>query len=103
MDARSKKLRLLRLLGLALAAAGAVLILTWLGLLDGLEASCLDARMKHWPTNPAAASLVQLDIDDRAIEQIGRWPWPRQRLAQLVRALDQAGAGQIALDITLAN
>ena len=41
MEARAKKLRLLRLLGLAVAAAGAVLILTWLGLLDGLECSVL--------------------------------------------------------------
>jgi adenylate cyclase len=40
-----------------------------------------------------------VDIDDESIRRIGRWPWPRQTMAQLVEALTKAGAAAIAFDV----
>lgn len=40
-------------------------------------------------------------IDDAALTQYGRWPWQRQRLAQLVRAVADQQPSAIGLDILL--
>ncbi|WP_163649477.1 CHASE2 domain-containing protein [Modicisalibacter sp. 'Wilcox'] len=45
--------------------------------------------------------IVIVDIDDAALQAQGRWPWPRRRLAELVEAIQQAGAAEIGLDILL--
>lgn len=40
-----------------------------------------------------------IDIDDKSIQEIGRWPWPRSKLAELTNKLKQQGAAVIAFDI----
>lgn len=40
-----------------------------------------------------------IDIDDRSLENEGRWPWPRNKLAQLTDELQKQGASVIAYDI----
>jgi adenylate cyclase len=40
-----------------------------------------------------------IDIDDKSISAIGRWPWPRSRLAELVDKLQSQGVVVIAFDI----
>jgi class 3 adenylate cyclase len=42
-----------------------------------------------------------VDIDDGALESIGRWPWDRSTLADAVDELRRAGARTIALDVLL--
>jgi adenylate cyclase len=43
--------------------------------------------------------LLLIDIDDTSVSRIGPWPWPRERVAELVDKLRTAGAQAIALDI----
>jgi len=45
------------------------------------------------------APVVIIDIDDRSLKAIGRWPWPRSKLAELVYELERQGAAVIAFDI----
>ncbi|TFH86512.1 adenylate/guanylate cyclase domain-containing protein [Billgrantia azerbaijanica] len=45
--------------------------------------------------------IVIVDIDDRALQAQGRWPWPRERLAQLVESIQAARPTMIGLDILL--
>ncbi len=42
-------------------------------------------------------------IDDRSLEEVGRWPWSRGILAEIVRRLAAAGARTVALDLLLAE
>lgn len=42
-------------------------------------------------------------IDDDSLRRLGQWPWPRDRLAQLVDRLGRAGAAAVALDLVLAE
>lgn len=42
-------------------------------------------------------------IDDESLRRLGQWPWPRDRLAQLVDRLGRAGAAAVALDLVLAE
>ncbi|HXD97962.1 MAG TPA: adenylate/guanylate cyclase domain-containing protein [Candidatus Acidoferrum sp.] len=50
------------------------------------------------PPNPQVAIVT---IDDASLATVGRWPWSRVILAQLVRRLDEAGAASIAFDVLL--
>lgn len=49
----------------------------------------------------ADANIVIVDIDERSLNTEGRWPWPRDKLADLTRALTEAGAVVIAYDIMM--
>lgn len=40
-----------------------------------------------------------LDIDDRSLEELGQWPWPRTRVARMVDRAAAAGAVAVAFDI----
>lgn len=60
----------------------------------------LQAKPQHVPTDG-----VFVLIDENAVTEIGnkyrvRWPWPRDLFAALLVSLHQAGARQIAVDLT---
>src|SRR4051794_36753187 len=42
-----------------------------------------------------------VEIDDASIAKLGRWPWPRARLAEMIEKISNAGAAVVALDILL--
>jgi adenylate cyclase len=42
-------------------------------------------------------------VDENSLAALGRWPWPRSTLAQMVRTLTDAGAKVIAIDILLSE
>jgi adenylate cyclase len=54
---------------------------------------------------PAAAgpAVVIVDIDRAALARFGPWPWPRQRLAQVVAAAAAGHPAVLAVDILLAG
>ena len=45
--------------------------------------------------------VVIVDIDDASLAALGRWPWPRTRLARLIEATRRAGAMAVGLDIIM--
>jgi len=65
----------------------------------------LDLQQRHFPRDVTAMSpdIVMVDIDDRALERLGRWPWPRTALAGAVEELLRAGARTVAIDLDLAD
>lgn len=86
-------------LGAAITAA--VVGLHTFGALDGWERLTWDLRFKHArlrPT-PMADAIRHVDIDDGAINTVGRWPWPRTRIAMALEEIARAGARVIALDL----
>ncbi len=48
---------------------------------------------------PSENPILHIDIDDRSLQELGRWPWPRRYHAQLVDILTECGARQIIMDI----
>ncbi|EGM77532.1 Putative transmembrane sensor domain protein [Rheinheimera sp. A13L] len=66
--------------------------------LDGL---LYDSRLKL--TLPYRAStdlpVVIVDIDEKSLQQVGRWPWSRQMVAQMLEQLTAAGASVVAFDV----
>jgi adenylate cyclase len=53
------------------------------------------------PGNPAIPSglPVIVDIDERSLKAHGRWPWPRDRVADLIERLQASAPLAIALDM----
>ncbi|MFM7029049.1 MAG: EAL domain-containing protein [Chakrabartia sp.] len=74
-----------------------ILLLAAQGLFSPLDDAMRSVR-NQFHRHPATAPLAIVAIDDAATSQQGEWPWPRTKIAQLVRALDAAGARQIAFE-----
>ena len=47
--------------------------------------------------------IIIVEIDERSIEANGQWPWPRDKIADLIWQLRQNGAGMIILPILFAE
>lgn len=62
-----------------------------------------DMLLKLMAENRRDDSVVVVDIDDRSLEQIGQWPWPRFQLARLVEQSFRAGARVIVFDVVYAD
>lgn len=43
--------------------------------------------------------VVIVDIDEKSLKQLGRWPWSRQLVAQMLEQLTTAGASVVAFDV----
>lgn len=47
----------------------------------------------------ASGTTVIVAIDDRSVEELGQWPWPRARYAEIVNRLVDMGASRIVVDL----
>ena len=43
--------------------------------------------------------VMIIDIDEKSIAEFGQWPWPRTRIAELIRNSNANGARAIAFDM----
>ena len=69
--------------------------------LERLEGIFYDVRMRFFlPDEPEPdPRVVIIDIDDKSLNEIGRWPWPRVNLAKLINKLTTASPASIGLEI----
>lgn len=65
------------------------------------EERFFDLRMKLTLPPPTAQDkrIVLAAIDDESLNKVGRWPWPRTRMADLVDKLNNYGAKVVAFDV----
>ena len=47
--------------------------------------------------------IVIVDIDEKSLLQLGRWPWSRATIADLVDRVFEAGAAVLAMDVMFAE
>lgn len=47
--------------------------------------------------------IVIVDIDEKSLQELGQWPWSRNKFAQVIDNLTKAGVGAIGLDIVFAE
>jgi len=86
---------------LGLAGTLVAVALHWAGLDRRAELYALDMRFQHASSARPPENILHVDIDDRSLTEVGRWPWPRQTLAEIVAVLNECGARAIALDIIM--
>jgi signal transduction histidine kinase len=89
---------------LALAATALTGVLWMVGWLPAVDRVSGDLLLRTSPrrTTPAAPVAAVL-IDDTAVARFGPLPWPRDRLARVVAAVEAAGARATAVDLILAE
>ena len=70
---------------------------------ENLRFQVFDAYQRLSPRPNVGTPVIIVDIDDASLSRIGQWPWPRTRIAELVRKLHDAGTAVIGMDIILAE
>ncbi|WP_300034478.1 CHASE2 domain-containing protein [uncultured Roseobacter sp.] len=95
---------------------GWIRVFAFLGLLFGLAIrvgdplplatlrnAAFDFYHQSKPRDLAQLPVTILDVDDTSIEEIGQWPWPRTRVAELVTRATMDGAVAIGFDIVFSE
>uniref|UniRef100_UPI004048B5B3 CHASE2 domain-containing protein n=1 Tax=Aliarcobacter sp. TaxID=2321116 RepID=UPI004048B5B3 len=52
---------------------------------------------------PNNGNVIIIDIDEASLEQLGQWPWSRNKVAQILENLTNANIGIIGMDIVFAE
>lgn len=68
-----------------------------------LEDKSVDWRFAWRGPISTTGEVVVVALDDKSLAREGRWPWPREKMAQLVRQVQSASPQTIALDVIFAE
>jgi adenylate cyclase len=72
-------------------------------LVEWFDLKNMDGRLKlRGEINPSD-KVALLTIDDRTIEEIGRWPWSREKMSFVVEEMMKYGAKAIGFDIVFSE
>jgi adenylate cyclase len=93
---------------MAAVSLGCIAGLTTLRVTDPLmvrnaRETAFDLLQRTTPREYRDAPVRIVDIDERSLAAYGQWPWPRDRLADLVDRLHAAGAATVAFDVIFAE
>ena len=69
------------------------------GILDSVNSRVYDIFLRSLPSPQASSLPVIVDIDDQSLNRYGQWPWPRYRVARLLRCIERLNPRSVALDI----
>jgi CHASE2 domain-containing sensor protein len=91
-----------------LIAAGVIVVVLALFLwapdfLQAVEVRLYDLHFKLRGVQQQGDRIVIAAIDEKSLAALGRWPWPRSLMADLIRKLSADGARIIAVDILLSE
>jgi adenylate cyclase len=75
-----------------------------IGVLQRLDDIIYDARLRATMPQTLDDRIVIVDIDEKSLAEIGRWPWARNRLAELVEELhDRQKTALLGFDVVFAE
>lgn len=83
--------------------AGCALVVAWAShgrVFWQQDVASYDLLVGNWGYTPDPR-LAIIAIDDRSLQQLGQWPWPRSTHARLLDRLHDAGVQRVALDLML--
>src|SRR5262245_9714861 len=73
------------------------------GPVEGLRLATFDEFQRIKPATWQDAGVRIVDIDDESLSRIGQWPWPRDKIAELLLRVGDAGAAVVAFDVVFAE
>ena len=71
--------------------------------LDLVELRAYDYRLQQRGPQAPAPEVVMVTIDDASLAELGRWPWSRARVADLLTRIDAGGPRVIGIDLVQAE
>lgn len=75
-----------------------------LDLFDWVDNLIYDTRLRITMPRTVDDRIVIIDIDEKSLAEIGRWPWPRHKMAALTDDLfDRQHAGVVGFDVVFAE
>ena len=92
-----------RLICLAILIAFAALRIADPAPIEELRIRTFDGFQRLEPRVKTARPVTIVDIDEKSLEKLGQWPWPRTRIADIITSLTQMGAVAVAFDIVFAE
>jgi adenylate cyclase len=87
------------ILTLAAIILGTVAYLSHLPFLEEIELRTVDLRFRWRGPIPTQSKVVMAVIDEKSVNQEGKWVWPREKFTRLINKLSEAGASVGAFDI----
>lgn len=72
-------------------------------ILSTFELKLNDQMLTIRGQQPVDPRVAIIDIDERSLQEVGQWPWPRNRVAELLLNLRDSGVAIIGLDIVFAE
>ncbi|HND63950.1 MAG TPA: CHASE2 domain-containing protein, partial [Elusimicrobiota bacterium] len=87
------------LIGLTLTLLIGLLAYLQPGFTESLELKLYDLRLHLSPSAAPSDDIRMVAIDDASIEAVGRWPWARGAVAELLRRVAAGKPKVIGLDI----
>ncbi|MFO7870686.1 MAG: CHASE2 domain-containing protein [Kiritimatiellia bacterium] len=94
-----KKISPVVVVGLVLTAASFVVYVAGPAFIGDISHKAYDAFLRQVHSDPKSGKVVIADLDEKSLEEVGQWPWPRYVLAELTEKLLDAGASVVAFDI----
>ncbi len=70
-----------------------------LSFLSLLELKTLDLRFRSRGNIPTSGEVALVTIDEKSLDELGRWPWPRARMAELLNAMVKYDPKVIGFDV----
>lgn len=92
-------MRGLRVLALVLLAAVTLFLLAAPQTTNPLRNAVFDGYQRLFPLERTADPVVMVLIDEHSLGTYGQWPWPRTRVAELIRAISELKPASIGLDM----
>ncbi len=84
---------------IAFGVASVFILMTWLELNDGVENKLLDLRFLNRGKIETRSDIATLDMDAKSLQEVGRWPWSREKHIPSILAAKEHQMDALAFDI----
>jgi len=88
---------------ISLGIASVLLLLESKPFYQILDLKLFDLQMNLRKAPSVDQRILFVEMDDATIDQLGRWPWPRNVFANITNTLTSLGARQVVFDVTFSQ
>jgi len=64
-----------------------------------LNGKVYDVVLNNVHTTETTGIPIVIDVDEKSLQELGQWPWPRYRIAVLLEKLKALGVASVGVDI----
>ena len=72
-------------------------------IIETFDNQITDAMFRLRGSQETTQLISIVDIDEKSLQSIGQWPWPRNIVADLIQKIHKSGASVIGLDVVFAE